>query len=596
MPESGGPPPGETMSPAAVASILIVDDDPGNLGALRELLQGLGQKLVLADSGEGALRCVLKEDFAVILLDARMPGVDGFETAKLIRERPRSRHTPIIFITGAYEDVRSVFRGYEVGAVDYIVKPLDPRVLKSKVSVFVELHAKNAALRREIAEHKLTEQRLRESEENLRALAALIGFEPTAIEPGHAVVEMEASERHANPMGTLHGGVLCDIADAAMGMAFASTLEVGQSFTTLELKINLLRPVWRAKLVAAADRVDRAPPTLAAWLPAAVDPDEGPSVALGYDARGNATTYGTLELEYDALGRLVEADLCRRLTADVAAPGQVVLDAVPALAQGDGGQQPPQALAAAQVVGAIALAAEEAEQGRLHDVLGALLLLQRAGRTKEGEVDVRVHHYSRLQGGVPLNIVEWQRRTGALAVFNAGQYYPDLSYMGLLVSDGVRVSTRLHPGFKAALVASPDDGRAEARVLDLDRDPIDPAAPGWREVAQSFMLFERGGRPRIRKSDVVANRTAVAQDGKGRILVITSEGGYTLWDFAQLLQKAPIGLSHAMCMDGGYEAELCVSIPPFHYASFGRWKGQDDVPDAPGAKVPLPAVIAVVAR
>src|SRR5262245_17647635 len=168
----GNPTSREMIPAASVASILIVDDDPGNLKALQELLQGLGQNLVLANSGEAALRCVLKEDFAVILLDARMPGVDGFETAKLIRERQRSRHTPIIFITGAYEDVGSVFRGYEVGAVDYIVKPLDPRVLKSKVSVFVELHAKNAALHKEIAEHKLTEQRLRESEENLRALAA----------------------------------------------------------------------------------------------------------------------------------------------------------------------------------------------------------------------------------------------------------------------------------------------------------------------------------------------------------------------------------------------------------------------------------------
>ena len=217
-------------------------------------------------------------------------------------------------------------------------------------------------------------------------------------------------------------------------------------------------------------------------------------------------------------------------------------------------------------------------------------------RLDPAHVSLRVLHYSREQGGVPLTIVEWQQVTNALAVFNAGQYYPDLSYMGLLVSDGVRVSKRLHPGFKAALVASPDDGRTAVRVLDLDREPLDPAAPGWRQVAQSFMLFDRGGRPRIRKSDGVANRTAVAQDGKGRILVITSEGGYTLWDFAALLQKAPIGLSHAMSMDGGYEAELCVSAPPFHYASFGQWKGKGDAPDAPGARVPLPAVIAVVAR
>jgi signal transduction histidine kinase len=172
IPRMDNPSPKNPIPDQLPASILIVDDDRSNLMALQDVLQSLGQNLVLAKSGHEALRAVLKEDFAVILLDARMPGVDGFETARLIRERPRSRHTPIIFITGAYEDVGSVFRGYEVGGVDYIVKPLDPRVLKSKVSVFVELHVKNVALQKEIAEHKLTEHRLRESEENLRALAA----------------------------------------------------------------------------------------------------------------------------------------------------------------------------------------------------------------------------------------------------------------------------------------------------------------------------------------------------------------------------------------------------------------------------------------
>jgi len=154
------------------AGILIVDDDSRSLLALQELLQGVTQKVVLAHSGEEALRCVLKEDFAAILLDARMPGVDGFETARLIRERERSRHTPIIFLTGAYEDVHSVFRGYEAGAVDYIVKPLVPEILKSKLAVFVELYNKNVVLIREIAERKRAEDHLRKSEENLRALAA----------------------------------------------------------------------------------------------------------------------------------------------------------------------------------------------------------------------------------------------------------------------------------------------------------------------------------------------------------------------------------------------------------------------------------------
>jgi uncharacterized protein YigE (DUF2233 family) len=216
-------------------------------------------------------------------------------------------------------------------------------------------------------------------------------------------------------------------------------------------------------------------------------------------------------------------------------------------------------------------------------------------RLDPARVQLRVLHYTRQPERMPLSIVEWQRRTGALAVFNAGQYYPDLSYMGLLVSDGQAISKRLHPNFKAVLVAGPRDGRRAARVLDLEQDALDAANPRWREVAQSFMLFDRQGRPRIRRTDLVANRTVVAQDRAGRLVVVTSEGGYTLWDFARLLQKTPLGLTHAMSMDGGFEAELCVSAAPFHYASFGPWKGTGDRSDAPGAQVPLPAVIAVLA-
>jgi signal transduction histidine kinase len=154
------------------ASVLIVDDDPKSLLAMEGLLEDLGQSVVLANSGEDALRRVLEHDFAVILLDARMPGLDGFATAKLIRERDRSRHTPIIFLTGAYEDARSMFRGYEAGAVDYIVKPPIPEVLKSKIAVFVELHNKNLVLTREVAERKKAEASLRVSQESLRALTA----------------------------------------------------------------------------------------------------------------------------------------------------------------------------------------------------------------------------------------------------------------------------------------------------------------------------------------------------------------------------------------------------------------------------------------
>jgi len=140
------------------AKILVVDDEPKSLYAMQELLGALGETLLVAPSGEEALKLALKHDFAVILLDVRMPGIDGFETAKLIRSRERSRLTPIIFLTAANDDMSSMFRGYEVGAVDYLLKPVVPEILKSKVSVFVDLFRKG--------------ERLRESEDKLRRLAA----------------------------------------------------------------------------------------------------------------------------------------------------------------------------------------------------------------------------------------------------------------------------------------------------------------------------------------------------------------------------------------------------------------------------------------
>ncbi|MEX2125831.1 MAG: response regulator [Woeseia sp.] len=154
------------------ADVLLVDDDPKNLLALQALLEPLGQNLLSVQSGEDALRLVLDHNPAVIVLDVRMPGMDGFETARLIRGRERSKHIPIIFLTGVSREMESAFRGYEAGAVDYLIKPVVPEVLRSKVSVFVELHRKNTALANEITERKSAEQRLRESEVQLRALAA----------------------------------------------------------------------------------------------------------------------------------------------------------------------------------------------------------------------------------------------------------------------------------------------------------------------------------------------------------------------------------------------------------------------------------------
>ena len=145
-------------------NILLVDDQPANLLALEAMLQGLGQTLVKAESGREALRRLLTHDFAVILLDVKMPDMDGFETAALIRQRDKSRDTPIIFLTAADKTHTEAVRGYAVGAVDYLVKPVVPEFVRSKVSVFVELAKKTEQLRRQA-------ELLRESEQAARELA-----------------------------------------------------------------------------------------------------------------------------------------------------------------------------------------------------------------------------------------------------------------------------------------------------------------------------------------------------------------------------------------------------------------------------------------
>ncbi|WP_430791047.1 response regulator [Actinoplanes sp. G11-F43] len=129
------------------AKALLVDDRKDNLLALEAILQGLPVTAVAVESGEAALKQLLTDDFAVILLDAHMPNMDGFETASHIKRRERTRHVPILFLTAADRDAQLALRGYAVGAVDYLTKPFDPWVLRAKVSVFVELWTKSQQLK-----------------------------------------------------------------------------------------------------------------------------------------------------------------------------------------------------------------------------------------------------------------------------------------------------------------------------------------------------------------------------------------------------------------------------------------------------------------
>ena len=137
-------------------NILMVDDEPANLIALIATLEGLGQNLVTATSGKEALRQVLEMDFAVILLDVQMPDLNGIETATIIRERERSRHIPIIFLTGVGQTDEMMFKGYSAGAVDYLLKPMVPEILRAKVEVFVELAVSRMKLQQEVAERTRT--------------------------------------------------------------------------------------------------------------------------------------------------------------------------------------------------------------------------------------------------------------------------------------------------------------------------------------------------------------------------------------------------------------------------------------------------------
>lgn len=139
------------MARSGKAKILLVDDRPENLLALEAILEPLGQELVRAESGADALRQLLRSDFAAILLDVQMPGLNGFETAEIIKSRERTRYTPIIFLTALSKDQEFVYRGYSVGAVDYMSKPLQPEILRSKVAVFVDLFNKT---------HQLEDQQL----------------------------------------------------------------------------------------------------------------------------------------------------------------------------------------------------------------------------------------------------------------------------------------------------------------------------------------------------------------------------------------------------------------------------------------------------
>jgi PAS domain S-box-containing protein len=200
-------------------NILLVDDQPSNLLALESILTAEDKRLVAADSGKRALKHLLDEEFAVILLDVQMPELDGFETASLIRQRDKSRDTPIIFLTALSRSETNVFRGYELGAVDYIFKPFQPEILRSKVNVFVELFRKREAIKRQAQElarlSKQNELILNAAAEGVFGVD--LNAQTTFVNPaaarmiGRSVEEMRGEDIHSLVHPALPGVVTCDI-------------------------------------------------------------------------------------------------------------------------------------------------------------------------------------------------------------------------------------------------------------------------------------------------------------------------------------------------------------------------------------------------
>ncbi|NVI92656.1 two-component system response regulator [Actinomadura sp. BRA 177] len=176
------------------AKILLVDDREENLIALEAILSSLDQDLVRARSGEDALKALLTDEYAVILLDVVMPGMDGFETARDIKRRKKTRDLPIIFLTAVNSDPDYAFRGYAAGAVDFISKPFDPWVLRAKVSVFVELHNKNKQLRDQTV-------LLREQAALLREQQTLLNERPGADAFEEARAGLTSVEEQAEAVG-----------------------------------------------------------------------------------------------------------------------------------------------------------------------------------------------------------------------------------------------------------------------------------------------------------------------------------------------------------------------------------------------------------
>jgi len=263
------------------ASILMVDDHPSNLLALEAILEPLGQDLVKATSGEEALKFLLQRDFAAILMDVQMPGLDGFQTATLIKQRERTRTIPIIFLTALSRDAAHIFKGYAHGAVDYLLKPFDPEILRSKVSVFVDLFLKEQQIQRQAALLRQREREALERQSELR-YRRLTESLPEVMWAARS----DGSFTYANRAGRDYTGILEDqplslatflefvhpVDRDGMRDAWEQAIRLGQRVER-EFRLRRFDGVYRWHLARAVPERDESG-QLVGWIAVATDIDD----------------------------------------------------------------------------------------------------------------------------------------------------------------------------------------------------------------------------------------------------------------------------------------------------------------------------------
>jgi signal transduction histidine kinase/PleD family two-component response regulator len=267
---------GELMKSTEPVNILVVDDMPEKILAIEATLAELGQNIVKASSGREALRSLLKDDFAVILLDVNMPEMDGFETAALIRERRRSEHTPIIFVT-AFNDEVQMAKGYSLGAVDFISTPLDPDVLRTKVGVFVELFQKTETIRHQAA-HRVQlarEQAARQVAEKAMRRSAMLAEASRLLSRS---LDFDAT------LASLHRTMVPALADGCQLVLYDTNMELWFSHVQAE-------SAGASQMTSSSHaRIEQVDPKLSATVSDAIKSGHAQSIAP--EAVGNAPDLG----------------------------------------------------------------------------------------------------------------------------------------------------------------------------------------------------------------------------------------------------------------------------------------------------------------